>query len=107
MGAAQRAKQATRTLLAGLWEKNLPVQRERLLQLEAATKAAREGVLSTDDRKAAGSTAHKLAGSLGMFGYPQGTDLARELEQMLDHESALDAKSFSERVAALRAELGL
>ena len=103
----KKAAEATRSLLASLWEKNLPVQRERLLQLDVAAKAALEGTLSVEERKAAGSTAHKLAGSLGMFGYPKGTDLSRELEQMLDHDPTLDANSFSKRVEALRAELGL
>jgi len=28
--------------------------------------------------------AHKLAGTLGMFGYPRGTDLARLIEEVLE-----------------------
>jgi HPt (histidine-containing phosphotransfer) domain-containing protein len=38
-------------------------------------------------REAAADTAHKLAGSLGMYGYDRGTHLAREIEILLDYQT--------------------
>lgn len=68
-------------LLAALWQKNLPQLQTRLDLLDhaAATRPLPEQL-----RAEAHSVAHKLAGSLGMFGYMQGTEIARELEVLLD-----------------------
>jgi HPt (histidine-containing phosphotransfer) domain-containing protein len=41
------------------------------------------GTLSEASRTEALSIAHKLSGSLGMFGHHQGTDTARAMEQIL------------------------
>jgi HPt (histidine-containing phosphotransfer) domain-containing protein len=86
-------------MLAALWERNLPVVRERVGVLEQAAAAAVAGTLSTELRAQAASDAHKLAGSLGMFGYPRGTELARAIEVMLGGEVE------AARLAALAAEL--
>lgn len=67
-------------MLAHLWEKNLPLMRERLATLDRAAKSPDDPQL----RKEAIALAHKLAGSLGMFGFPLGTDLARTLEEGLE-----------------------
>jgi DNA-binding response OmpR family regulator len=53
--------------------------------------------------------AHKLAGSLGIFGYPHGSELARQVELLLMNADLLDpsiSHQFSELVAALSQELG-
>jgi HPt (histidine-containing phosphotransfer) domain-containing protein len=105
--SAQSAAEATRKLLASLWEKNLPVLRERLDALDTAAKAAEKSSLTSEQRHEAASTAHKLAGSLGMFGYPKGTDLARALEQKFDSSGSLEKAGLAGKVAALRGELGL
>jgi len=52
-------------------------------------------------------TAHKLAGSLGMFGYPEGTDFARRIEHQLENDTPVDALQLAQNVAALRASLSL
>ena len=98
---------ATKKLLASLWEKNLPVLRERLALLEAAVQAAEAGSLTAEQRKEAGATAHKLAGSLGMFGHPKGTEVARVLEQSFDSERPLEKAGLAAQMVALRSELGL
>ena len=95
---------ATKKLLAQLWEKSLPVLRERLAQLEAAAEPNR--TLSAEARREAANTAHKLAGSLGMFGYPKGTALARELEVLFEGALPVTDSAMS-LVERLRAELGL
>lgn len=58
-------------------------------------------------RRGAMDTAHKLAGSLGMFGYPRGTELAREIEQMLEYDGIVDPGLLRELVVELRGCLPL
>lgn len=77
----------TQKLLAEVWQKNQPLLHERLSVLDAAAHAADSDPLPEDLRTSAESTAHKLAGSLGMFGYHTGTTIARELEQELQQPS--------------------
>ncbi|MDW5265972.1 MULTISPECIES: Hpt domain-containing protein [Acidobacteriaceae] len=70
-------------LLAGLWERGLPLLQERLAILDRAATAAESGELSEVLRIEALEIAHKFAGSLGMFGYSDGTEIARQIEQLL------------------------
>ena len=70
-------------LLTTLWERNLPLLHQRLELLDRTASAALSGMLAEEDRKAALDIAHKLSGSLGMFGYHQGTEIARQIEQIL------------------------
>jgi HPt (histidine-containing phosphotransfer) domain-containing protein len=70
-------------ILAQLWQKNLPTIRERLDLLDQFASAASTGSLPDDTRLEALSIAHKLAGSLGMYGYQQGTEVASQMERIL------------------------
>ena len=90
----------TATLLASLWLRNRPLVEERLAELDRTAAQAAAGTLPADLREAARHTAHKLAGSLGMYGYAEGTHIARQIELLLG-EAAPDAK----RLGALAAEL--
>ncbi len=92
------AQDKTTALLAALWLKNRPIVEQRLATLDGAAAAA--GALSEDRRKEAQSTAHKLAGALGMYGYDEGTRIARLLEQLLE-----SATPEPERLRGLMAEL--
>ena len=65
-----------------LWKQFLPQMDERVAALEAAGRALSMGRLSEDQREAAKSAAHKLAGVLGTFGLTKGTILAREAEML-------------------------
>ena len=71
------------TLLAELWQKNLPTIRERLDLLDRFGSAAISGSLEEHTRIEALNIAHKLAGSLGMYGYQQGTEVASKMERIL------------------------
>lgn len=55
--------------------------------LDRAASLAAAGTLLEDTREEAADTAHKLAGSLGMYGYDHGTRIARQLELLLDYPS--------------------
>lgn len=94
------AEDKTAALLAVLWVKVRPLVEERLAVLDKAAVAASAGTLADDLRKEAMSNAHKLAGSLGMYGYDEGTRVARELEVLLG-----GAKPDAARLAKLIAEL--
>lgn len=85
--------------LAGIWKKSLPLLKERVTVLEQAVAAHSNGTLADKLRHLAGEEAHKLAGLLGTFGYPEGTDAARMLE------TEFDAKpGFPGELIALRAQ---
>ena len=94
----------TQELLARLWLQNRPIIEERLATLERASASAGAGELPEDLRREAHSTAHKLAGAVGMYGYDEGTRIARELELLLSGAS-LDAGRFNKLVGELRASL--
>jgi diguanylate cyclase (GGDEF)-like protein len=80
----------------------------RVERLEETVAAMLEGKLDEGLRAGAERDAHKLAGSLGMFGLSRGSDLARELEQalgVLDGPALSDAPRFAELVLELRSQL--
>jgi len=79
------AEEKTRTLVASLWIKSRPTIEARVELLERASVA---DPLGDELRAEAHSVAHKLAGSLGMFGFPEGTRVARELELRLEISGA-------------------
>ena len=67
--------------LAAIWQRNQPQVLERLAALD---RAAHANPLPALLQQEAAATAHKLAGTLGMFGFTRGTEIARELEQHLE-----------------------
>jgi HPt (histidine-containing phosphotransfer) domain-containing protein len=95
------AADKTAALLAGLWVRVRPIVEERLVALDRAAAAANDGSLPDAQRAEAASAAHKLAGSLGMYGYDEGTRVARAIEVLLDR-GAPDAVRLSALVAELR-----
>jgi chemotaxis protein histidine kinase CheA len=100
MDDMSQAEEKTAALLAALWVKVRPVVEDRLALLDAAAGAATSGALGEAQQTEACGAAHKLAGSLGMYGYDEGTAVARKIEVLLG-EVAPDAA----RLRALNAEL--
>ncbi len=78
--ANQAASADLGAALDRLWARFLPEIRERVAVLESAAHSLAAGALTADEQEAAHSAAHKLAGVLGTFNLPRGTELARELE---------------------------
>jgi hypothetical protein len=97
-------EEKTAKLLADLWVKNRPLIEERMALLDRASAAASAGSLDDALRVGAVGAAHNLAGSLGMYGYDEGTRVARELEVMLVG-AAVDAERMRVLVAELRASI--
>ncbi|HTJ29850.1 MAG TPA: Hpt domain-containing protein [Acidobacteriaceae bacterium] len=88
--------------MARLWEKFLPEMEQRVVLIEEAAQALKAGSLTEAQREAAHAAAHKLAGSLGLFGMAQGTEIARGLEALLE-TTPLDADGLSDGARELRA----
>jgi hypothetical protein len=93
------------TVLASLWEKNLPTLRERLNLIDRTASLAASGTLPEEPRLEAYSVAHKLTGSLGMFGYQQGTDIARKIEHILKAPTPTQLTTLTKLAKDLRTSL--
>jgi HPt (histidine-containing phosphotransfer) domain-containing protein len=93
------------TLLADLWKKNLPTLEVRLALLDRVASNAAAGTLAEATRLEALSVAHKLSGSLGMFGYQQGTQIAGSIEHILKTPTPEDLATLPTLAASLRASL--
>ena len=74
----------TQTLISARWERKRPLMMRRLTVLDRAAEAASHGELEGTLCQEALREAHKLAGSLGTFGFPEGTEIARRLEAGLE-----------------------
>ncbi len=101
------AKAKTEAMLKELWKRKLPMVREHLNILTLASERIHSESLTSPLRSEAAISAHKLAGSLGMFGYPEGTRFARELEHLLDAEGIPPPDTFSALLRQLRHSLPL
>ncbi|HBE17443.1 MAG TPA: multi-component transcriptional regulator [Cyanobacteria bacterium UBA11149] len=76
--------------------------------LVAANTAMVEGKLDRELHDSAKQEAHKLAGSMGSFGYPEGSKLAREIEHLLINNPSLapaEISRFCQLVTGLKKEL--
>ncbi|MBD2361669.1 response regulator [Anabaena minutissima FACHB-250] len=91
-GAGEKGKSAsvgksqsdsTLTGIAGIWQKFYGRVDEQVRVLEQATTALIQDALNSELRLQARQEAHTLAGSLGTFGLPEGSKLARKIEQVL------------------------
>lgn len=90
-----------------LWQQYAGLMQERLTILRQATEALQAGALTPSLRRSAEQAAHKLAGVLGMFDQPTGTEIARTIEQLLAGNAALteqqqqDVRSQIQQLASL------
>ena len=89
-----------------IWQKSIPQTRTRLALLQhAADDLAVSRSIDPDQRAEAIAVSHKLAGSLGMFGFTDATEHARAIEAELDHNGLPQPERLQEKVAALMASL--
>ncbi|MDZ8187692.1 MAG: response regulator [Nostoc sp. ChiSLP02] len=75
---------------------------QRLILLEQAEQCLLTGKLHPELQSRAGNEAHKLAGTLGSFGYEMGSKLARGIEHLLLGDESLGAKQASHLSKLLR-----
>ncbi len=93
------------TAIQAIWEEGREEVGRRVGTLDEAVAALRCDKLGDRLRAQAEQDAHKLAGSLGTFGLPRATELARELEQALGAAGGpapSDAPRLARLVIALR-----
>ncbi len=88
-------------MLQTMWKSSHVTIVERLQTLREAQKALAAGSLDEAARKNAESAAHKLAGVLGTFGLPRGTELASQIEVRLASSCPLDVSDASELLSWL------
>ncbi len=69
--------------IGALWERFKGIAFERLATIDTAVTAQHANQLDDDLRRRAEREAHKLAGSVGSFGFAEGSRIAREIELLL------------------------
>jgi DNA-binding response OmpR family regulator/HPt (histidine-containing phosphotransfer) domain-containing protein len=69
--------------VAEIWQRTKNLTFERLTVLEQVLLSLQAGIFDKNSQKLAIQNAHKLAGSLGMFGFNEGTDMTRKIEVIL------------------------
>jgi diguanylate cyclase (GGDEF)-like protein len=90
------------------WERFRGPVTARVDAIEQAAVAVLEGGLGEEERRHAEREAHKLAGSVGTFGFAQGSRIAREVEGLLGGSAPLgqaEALRLTDLAVALRREL--
>lgn len=96
------------TALTSIWEKYQSKRQQQLATLTQAIDSLSVGNLEISDRLSAIIIAHSLAGNLGQFGLERASQLAREIEQLLQkyvvHNSA-QIINLSNKLELLRQEL--
>ena len=98
-------QQQTLSAIAGVWEQFKQRVGTQVSLLEQAATALSQKKMDDALWRQAEQEAHTLAGALGTFGLPEGTQLAREIERLLQTETSLkpqDVKRLQQRVKALR-----
>jgi HPt (histidine-containing phosphotransfer) domain-containing protein len=92
--------------LAELWHTSRPTILERLTVLRTACAALIENPADPKARTNGLEAAHKLSGVLGVFGLPQGSELASSIELRLKSGQPLaepDLSTLRDRIADLDA----
>ncbi|MEA5573639.1 response regulator, partial [Calothrix sp. UHCC 0171] len=104
----QNTDQKTLTAIAGIWQKyQTRVDEQVNILIQAATALINQN-LNSELRLSAQREAHTLAGSLGTFGFPEGSKIARKIEKILKSDKDLDVKDaqkLSSLVKALFTEI--
>ncbi|MEA5552597.1 response regulator [Anabaena cylindrica UHCC 0172] len=69
-----------------IWQQTKNLTFERLIALEQVISALVVGLFDENSHQQAIQNAHKLVGSLGMFGFDKGSNLARQIEISLESD---------------------
>ncbi len=88
--------------VAEVWKQTKKLTFERLTALEQIIFSVRVSLLDETLRQQAIQNAHKLAGSLGMFGFEEGSKLAKKIELILESDFQLKSHftaGYQEKVA--------
>ncbi|VXD22699.1 Multi-component transcriptional regulator, winged helix family [Planktothrix serta PCC 8927] len=103
---SQNSRKEMTAITSRIWENFKDKVRVQISILEQVSPALLNGKLSAKLQQEAKKEAHKLAGSLGVFGLREGSQVAREIEDLLENPN-LDisqAQLISDLVVALSLE---
>jgi HPt (histidine-containing phosphotransfer) domain-containing protein len=103
-GESLSATDKLHQLLLQLWITSKATVSERIDTIRFAQKRMDQGNLDDPTRKQAADAAHKLAGILGTFGIPAGSELARQIEVAMEAEDSPESMS-AEDLAAILTQL--
>ncbi|MGF1535773.1 MAG: response regulator [Elainellaceae cyanobacterium] len=87
----QPTKSDIAVAIANAWDTHKGEMRARLRVLESVAIALRAGTLDPELQASGHAQAHKLSGALGCYGLSEGSQLARQLEQILQLDVPLDS----------------
>jgi len=90
--------------LTELWRTSRPTIVERMDVLQSSCDSLSQNPLNTNARAEGLEAAHKLSGVLGVFGLPQGSEVASSIEFLLKSGEPLtsdDLASLRESIATL------
>ena len=91
-----------RAALKRVWLEDQPVFRERLALLDCAVEALQAHCLDKQRQEQAMAAAHKLSGSLGMFGLAEASECAAQIEIMFGQSELAPGGELPELVLHLR-----
>ncbi|WP_254173825.1 response regulator [Planktothrix pseudagardhii] len=100
------SRQQIREKTAQVWQNFKVKVKEQIAILEQVASTLVERKLTPELQEQALQEAHKLSGSLGLFGLQEGSKVARELEHLLEHPQLdiKDSQLISDLVATLSLE---
>jgi DNA-binding response OmpR family regulator/HPt (histidine-containing phosphotransfer) domain-containing protein len=75
--------------LTAIWNRYHQQTLDRVASIESAIVALQDRSLTTEIRQQAWQSAHTLAGTLGTFGLPLGSQTAKQIELLLEGKTAL------------------
>lgn len=93
------ARDDSASVAARVWSRVRPLAIERVERVRVALEELAAGALVPGGRAEAHADAHKLAGSLGTYGYPEGSEIARRAEVLLDEDARGDQVERKEATA--------
>lgn len=105
---ADLALKETETIVMALWEQFKDSFMVQLDVLDQVVSALQTGQLTHPLQLEAKQTVHKLVGSLGVYGFPQGSVLAKQIEALLHSDLTVDTTKIHQMaqwVALLRQEV--
>ncbi|MDZ8083710.1 MAG: response regulator [Nostoc sp. DcaGUA01] len=103
--ASPHVEEQFQQAMGGLWKQYEGLMMQRLAVLEELAVGLSHNTLTQELRKSAEREAHKLAGVLGMFEQDNGTQIAREIEQILGKDGDLSVGD-KRQLLSLIADLG-
>jgi diguanylate cyclase (GGDEF)-like protein len=92
----ESAEQRIMEKVVQIWQSNRLHSIGYVTLLEQSKNSLALGNFSNSQAQEAAKAAHKLAGSLGMFGFQDGSRLAREVEKLLQMPDSLDRQQIDQ-----------